>query len=936
MDNDNFGGLLPMRFAQFICPTVLILLSSLASVAAASSSVMLTDLKCEYFMDPIGIDVPRPRLFWKLKTDERGQCQTGYQVLVASTAELLRRDQGDLWDSGDTTSTQSVFVPYAGKPLRSRQQCWWKVRIRDKDGHQSAWSAPAQWTMGILQPGEWRGRWITSDLELMDYQKELRAMSDFGMEPESEIWQVAERCRKMTENVTTAPGVYLRREFDTTAPVRRATAYVCGLGLHEMYLNGARVSDHHLNPSFTDYQKRVLYVSHDVTSAVKTGRNAIGVLLGNGWYNLIIPHTLRFYAADYIAPPRLLMEIDIEHTDGSHSFVGSDTEWKFTTDGPLTFNCLLGGETYDARKEFPGWDAVGFDDSRWKKAVPGTAPDGRLCAQMLPPVRTVQRSAATSVTLEKDRWRFDIGFETAGWAQLKVRGKPGEEITVNYPGSGTHTLGRYQTCKFIRKGGTTETFASRFSYNGYQYVEVTGLNYQPSPADVEAQVVVSDLPCAGSFSCSDERLNKLQQVLLRTLQNYIIHIPNDPTREKAGWTQDVENGFWETVYNVDAAQTYLKWQRDFLDAIHPDGYMPPVAPGRFDGPTINGPWWGGVVVYTPWYIYQFYGDTQILAESYKAMQMQFNYLTSIAKDHIVEWGLGDWMEVGSVRPVRTPVPITSTIAYYWFSDILTQTALLLGRNDDATSYAAVGAKIRDAYNHKFFNAETGDYAKGSQTSQLLSLYFGLVPDDKRDLVRKRLLERITADNNHLSTGFVGTPLLLTGLAEMGHPEVAWTIATQADHPGFIDAILNRGQTVMKEDWQGGLVQMPSLQGPIGTWYYHTLAGIRVDPKLPGFKHVILKPELAGDLTWARAEHVSLYGTIGSSWKIDGDNVVWEVVIPANSTATLFVPTTDVKSVTESGKPLAEVAGLKMTRNNPGSVELEAESGRYSFSSKWDK
>ena len=910
--------------------TLLALIFSCLTASALAGSVNPVDLRCEYNVNPLGLDSIRPRLFWKLNGNDRGARQTAYHVLVASSEEMLRRGSGDLWDSGMVKSDQATFLSYAGKPLASRQLCFWKVRVWDQRGRSSDWSTNAVWTMGLLAESDWQGGWIASDLELMDYQKTLRALPDFGMEPEKEMWALSKKIREMTVGVSNAPAVWLRKEFDAQKPIQRATVSVSGLGLFELYVNGQRISDHQLDPAFTDFQKRVFYLTHDVTAALRTGRNAVGVVLGNGWFNLVIPHTLRYYAANYIAPPQLRLDLDIEYTDGSHEIIGSDESWKFTTDGPIRFNSILSGETYDARWEMPGWNNAGFNDASWKPARTAPAPEGDLVSQQLRPVRIVKELPAVSVHKEGDAWRFDLGVETVVWAKVRAKGKPGQEITIHLPGSDSHTLGRYQTSKYIFKGNDWETFEPRFCYAGYRYVDVTGLDYEPTAADCTGQMVCTDLEPAGGFACSDERLNKLQEILLRTLANFMVHIPNDPTREKAGWTQDFESSFFPTVYNFDAVTLYGKWQRDFIDIIHTNGYMPPVAPGRFDGPTINGPWWGGVVVYAPWWLYEAYGDREILAESYPAMKAQFGYLRRIATNNIVSWGLGDWMEVGSVRPKRTPIPLTSTCAYYWFAGILRDTATLLGKPDEAKQFAAAAVEIRAAYNREFFNPETGDYASGSQTCQLVSLFFGLVPDEKRELVLRRLAERIAKDDHHLSTGFVGTPLLLQGLTDLGRPELAWSIAMQTNYPSFIDAILNRGNTVMKEDWTGGLVQMPSLQGPIGTWFYHSLAGIRRDPSAPGFKRILIKPETANDLKWVKAHHDTLHGRIVSEWSRAGGHLSMNVTIPPNTTATIFVPAVQAQDVSEGGKPAKRSAGLKFLRRESGRAVFDAEPGSYRF------
>lgn len=627
--------------------------------------------------------------------------------------------------------------------------------------------------------------------------------------------------------------------------------------------------------------------------------------------------------------------MSVEFADGTSRTICSAPDWRFTTDGPLRFNSVLAGETYDARKELCSgnsltWSMPGFDASAWRQARLAEPPRGKLQAILGTAVHARLGVRATSVTRVGEKWRFDLGHETTGWARVQFRGRPGQEITIEYPGAGSHTLGRYQTCKYVCAGETTETFESRFSYNGFQYVDVSGLDYSPAPSDVQEVLASTELESAGSFRCSDDRLNRLQDVLLRTVTNYIVHIPNDPTREKAGWTQDVETCFHPISYNFMAAPVWIKWQRDFLDAIQSNGYMPCVVPGRFDGPTINGPWWGGVVIYAPWFMYQFYGDRDLLEESYPAMQRHFDYLTSISRDGIVEWGLGDWMEVGAVRPVRTPVPFTSTAAYCWFASILEQTARILGRESDVVRYAGEVQRIRTAFNAKFLKPDTGVYALGSQTSQLLPLVLNLAPDDTRPAVLSSLLRRIEDDKYHLSTGFVGTPFLLTGLAELGHPEEAWRIATQTDYPSFIDAVLNHGKSVMKEDWKGGLVQMPTLQGPIGNWFFQSLAGIQFDSAEPGFRHVILRPETTGTLTWVTAKHETLLGTVTSAWKRTGNDLTWEVSIPPNVTADAWLPTPIPARAQESGVDVAMSSGVHVVSNERGHLHMKLGSGSYKF------
>jgi alpha-L-rhamnosidase len=911
----------------------LVLLAGTSS-GKISQTALPVRLTCEYGPDPVGIDIPNPRLNWNINAQERNWTQSAYQVLVASDSLILAGNIGDIWNTGKVNSPECLNIVYSGKTLVSLQKYWWKVKVWDNKGIESDWSTPSHWTMALINPGDWKGQWIRSDLELSALQKELKALTDFGMEPESEMWSLNEQIRKRTGDITSAPAVYLRKEFESKNTVTRATANICGLGLNELYINGDKVSDEFLNPAPSDYQKRIFYQTYDVTRFIKDGKNALGVMLGNGWFNLVIPHALRYYAADYIATPRLLFQLDIFYADGSKKTLVSDDSWKFTTNGPIRFNNLLSGETYDASKEINGWNTTGYNDANWKKALPADAPEGKLEAQYLKPVRIIGSVKATSITETAIGYSVELEKEITGWCRIRVKGAKGDTITVSYPGMGTHTLGRYQTYKYILKGEKTETFDARFSYNGIRNVEISGLGYKPDLSDITGIVVNTDFARSGKFSCSNEVFNEMYSILLHTMRNYVVHIPNDPVREKAGWTQDVETAFDVYAYSLDCRSMYVKWQRDFLDIIHENGYVPPVAPGRFDGPTINGPWWGGMIVYLPWKIYQYFGDKRILEESFAAMKSYTGYLHSIDSSYIIKWGLGDWLEPGSeqdgARPKMTPVPVTSTIAFYNYAMITSKTAAILGFKNDADYYADLAGKIKVAFNQFFFNSETGEYARYSQASQLMPLYFGMVPEGKRELVLDKLVSKIAASSDHVATGFVSTPLILTGLSNLGQGELAYTMANQRTYPSWYDMVFNHGSKIFKEDWRGGMVQMPPLGGGLGYWLFYSLAGIQPDPAAPGFRNVIIKPDFISDLSWVKGEYQSVYGTIKSEWKKEDNRFVLDIEIPANTTATIYLPAAEASGIRENGKPAINNQDFHSVKMENGRTVIKTGSGKYSF------
>jgi len=890
----------------------------------------VVNLKCEHSANPIGIDTPNPRLSWNIESTQRNWMQSACQILVSTDSSKLNLNNGDIWDSGKIGTSECLYLPFSGKPLASLQKYWWKVKVWDKDRLSAEWSKISNWTMAMVNSSDWKGSWITSDLQLSPLQKELKALPDFGMEPESEMWKLSEAIRKKTDTITYAPAVYLRKEFSSNQLLKYAVANICGLGLNELYINGSKINHDLLNPAYTDYQKRVFYQSYDVTGLLQRGENAIGVILGNGWFNLVIPHVLRYYAADYIDTPRLLFQLDLFYEDGTQKTIISDNSWKFTTDGPIRFNNILSGETYDANMELAGWNKPGYPASSWKQAIPAEAPVGKLEAQYLKPVAVTDSVKAINIKAIKNGYSVDLEKEITGWCRFRFHGEQGTKIIVKYPGAGSHTLGRYQTYEYILKGGKTETPDARFSYNGIKTVEIYGLDYKPELSDITGIMVHTDFPETGKFTCSNDVFNELNSILLHTMRNYVVHIPNDPVREKAGWTQDVETAFDAYAYAFDCPEMYIKWQRDFLDIIHENGYVPPVAPGRFDGPTINGPWWGGMIVYLPWKIYTHFGDKKILEESFGAMKKYTGYLALIDSSYVIKWGLGDWLEPGSVRPVMTPVSFTSTVGFYNTALITSKTADILGFKEDAAYYSALAEKIKIAFNSTFFNPHTGRYAKYSQASQLMPLYFNLVPESKQQLVLDNLVRKIESDSNHVGTGFVGTPLILTGLSQVGEGEIAFKMANQRTYPGWYDMVFNHGSKIFKEDWKGGLVQMPPLGGSLGYWFYFSLAGIQPDPSTPGFKNIIICPDFVADLSWVTGEYQSLYGVIKSEWKRDKDNLILNIGIPANTTATIYLPTDQFEKITENGNSLVSNKDFNLNSPGKGKTVIHTGSGNYSF------
>jgi len=744
--------------------------------------------------------------------------------------------------------------------------------------------------------------------------------------------------------------VLLRKEIQLDGKVTRATAFLCGLGCAELEINGRKIGADVLDPGFTDYSRRVLYRTYDVTDAIRRGTNALGVILGGGWFNLATPDLFGFERAPWSASPRMLCQLHIEFTDGTTRTVVSDASWKWST-GAITFNCVRGGETIDARVDKPGWSLAGYDDSDWRAAVAVDQPAGKMVSQQHPPIRATASIRPVKLTEPKPGvYVFDLGVNIAGWARLSTRGPRGAKVTlesnellnpdgtVNTKHNTSHTNGRFQTEEYILKGEGLENFEPRFTYHGFRYVQVTGLTEKPTLDSLTGRWVTTDPEPAGSFTCSNERINKIQELIHRTLLNNMHGIPTDcPQREKMGWMNDGCVCMETAFYNLDTPLFYRKWFHDMMDAQDPNGHVPDFAPTSGWGRTqpdgspgeMADPWWGGAIVMAPWKLYLHYGDTRVLEEGYPNMKAYVDYLGATAREHIIEWGLGDWL-VGSAGAGAPPQTHISTAAYAYQARIVSQTAALLGRDDDARRYAALAGRIRDAFNKKNLNPENGWYVSDSQTGQALPLALDLAPENLRPRVLERLVDSITGSRKgHVGTGIVGLLYLFQALMENGRDDLAYLMMTQEDFPGWLHMI-NSGATSIWEAWNGEASRNHPTLGCIGVWFYQGLGGIRPDPAAPAFKRFVIKPAAVGDLAWVKCSYQSVRGRIESNWRREGGKLRLEVTIPVNTTATVYVPTTRPGDVTESGRLAEKANGVKFLRAEKEAAVYEVGSGNYVF------
>ena len=878
-------------------------------LSSAAAGLTVGGLHCEYLENPLGIDTPQPRLSWVLESGQRGQAQTAYQVLVASSEALLKANTGDLWDTGTVKSDQTVQVVYAGKALSSSQRCYWKVRVWDKDGKASAYSRPACWEMGLLSPQDWKGQWIGR-----------------------------------TTDTNSLPAPLLRRAFALEGKIKQARAYVCGLGYYELHLNGKKVGDHLLDPGYTRYDKRALYVTYDVTDAVRRGKNAVGVILGNGWYNVQTKAVWDFHKAPWRAAPKLLMQLRVEYTDGRVETIGTDSRWKTST-GPITFDSIYGGETYDARAEKPGWDTPDYDDSGWAMAQAVSAPGGKLAAQMMPPIKADQYIKPVKLTEPRPGvFVFDMGQNLAGFAELRLQAPAATKVVMKYGERlgkdgmldradiqqhvvRVDTNQQYQTDTYIAKGTGLERWHSRFDYHGFQYVEVTGFPGKPALDTLRGVFIHSAIPVAGEFECSNPLLNKIWRAGRWAYLSNLQGIPTDcPHREKNGWTGDAHLAAEQGLLNYAPAAVYTKWINDLGDEQRPTGELPGIVPTSGWGYTWgNGPAWDSAFLLIPFYLYEYCGDTKVLCDHYDGLKRYVDYLTSKAKDGIVDIGLNDWAPFKTT----TPADITSTAYYYRDTQIVVLTASLMGNEADARKYNDLSASIKQAFNGRFYHPETGLYGNGSQTSLSCALYQGLVEPENKARVLSNLVAAVEKTNGHIDTGILGAKYLLNALLENGRADVAYRIASQKDLPSW-GWWIEQGATTLWEQWNGTESRNHIMFGDISAWFYKALAGINLDPSAPAFKHIIVKPNVVGGLTSARASCDSVRGRIVSDWEVEKGHFKLTVKVPANTTATVWVPTTNPSAVVEGGWPAMKAEGVRDFRIEAGRAGFEVGSGTYHF------
>ena len=896
----------------------------------SSRKINVSDLKCEYIENPLGMDIRQPRFSWNISGNRRGIYQSGYRILVADRREALQDGTGNFWDTGKVPSDKLINIVYQGSQLKSDQTYYWSVCVWNQDGEQSSWSNPAIFHTGLLNATDWESQWITS--------------GDSSLE---------------------AP--LFRKEFEINKQVKNAYVYVTGLGYYELYLNGKKVGDHVLDPAITDYRKRVLYATYDVTRQLKNGLNVAGILLGNGAYRLEKVEGRYSWGngGSISGTPRLLMQLNITYKDGSRKSIITDKSWK-SSGSPITFNNLYGGEDYDARLEKAGWSSAGFDASDWQQVTIADSPGGVLQSQLMPPIKVTETIRPVAKTNpEPGVYLFDMGQNFAGWWRIRVKGSPG--VTLRARGAETLNDSLFpkplQTedhlsikqayhsrvwTDYILKGNGTEVYEPRFFYTGFRYVEVTIDNHKnPESLEVEGRVVRSALDFNGKFVTSDSLLNRIHRATVWSQMGNTHGFPTDcPHREKGGYTGDGQIIAESSIHDFHMAAFYTKWLNDMRDAQEENGRIPNTSPTLIGG-NGGGIAWGSAYILLPWWMYQYYNDTRILEEHYVTMKRYLEYLHNLAKTdsnpeepYIINNFGGYWFSLGEwCAPGQSDCPnhpMVNTYYYYQNASLLSRIATLIGQNTDAVRYQALADTIKNELNKKFFNPNTNLYGTDTtyQTYQLLALAGDVVPEGHREKVFQTVTDDIiNTRKGHLNTGIIGTKYLWYVMAHSGRSDLAYTVATQTTYPSY-GYWLEKGATTLLEEWSGKNSHNHQMFGSVDEFFYKYLAGIRSPTDgitTSGYKHIHIKPYVPDGLSFVEASLKTAAGYIESSWQHKSDLFQLRLVIPANSDATVSIPLLGFKNiiVTENGKKVWE-NGAFIT-GNPGITDARIDEVCLTFS-----
>ena len=883
------------------------------------AQVQVQNLLCENLVDPIGIDIQKPRFSWRLVSDQKNVMQTAYEVRVGSSDDV-REGKNIIWASGKRMSGQSLYVPYKGSSLQSGKRYYWQVRVWDKKNQASAWSAPAFWEMGLLQPSDWKAKWIEPGYK---------------------------------EDTIRRPSPYLRKNFTADKTIQSARLYITSHGMYEAFINGQRVGDSYLTPGWTSYNKRLQYQVYDVTNLAKQGPNAIGVMLGSGWYrgSLAWERNYNIYGKSV----GLLAQLKINYTDGTSDLIATDESWKSST-GSISYSEIYHGETQDARNEKEGWTTAQFNDVGWSGVSVKEHPRNKLVATYNEPIRKQETFKPVKIfTTPKGERVVDFGQNLVGWVQLNVRGNKGDSIKI-YHAEVLDKEGNFYTTNlraarqeniYVLKGEGEEHFEPHFTFQGFRYVKVEGFPGEIKPENLTAVALYSAMKPTGTFISSNPLINQLQHNIQWGQKGNFLDVPTDcPQRdERLGWTGDAQVFSRTASFNMDVKNFFAKWLKDVQADQREDGAVPYVVPNVLGANAVGSAGWADVITIIPWNMYLAYGDTTVLLEQYESMKEWVGFMQKNSTGNLWNKGFhfGDWLfyrpfDDNDGRSAVTDKYLISQCFFAHSTQLLINSAKVLGKTADIKKYSELLRNIKAAF-QKEYVTPSGRLVSSTQTAYVLALNFDMLPESMRSGAAKKLSENIASYNNHLTTGFLGTPYLCHVLSRFGYTDVAYKLLMQETYPSWLYPV-KMGATTIWERWDGqkpdSTFQTPGMNsfnhyayGAIGDWMYRVVAGIDTYESAPGYKKIKIRPHIGGGLTDVAARYETDYGPVSSHWKLDGKQVRFEVEIPANTTATVYIPASDAKAIRLDGKPLA-ANGIKPGARDKDFISVEIGSGKYTF------
>jgi hypothetical protein len=879
------------------------------AVGTFSQNLKVSNLRCDGRNNPDGIATIKPALSWNIESGDYNVMQSAYRILVANDSVTLQKDLGNIWDSQKVNSSVSLNVPYSGKPLQSAKKYYWRVMVWDNKGNASTWSNIAKWQMGLLNPADWKNaEWIAYQA-MPDSMKILPHLTVKGE-------------KKHSPGADILP--LLRKSFNIGKPVKNATMFISGLGHFEMNLNGKKVGDHFLDAGLVNYQKQALYVSFDITNQLKKGKNAIGVLLGNGFY--FTPSGRYRKLTTAYGYPKMKCCLRVMYADGSVENIVSNPSWKAAA-GPITFSAIYGGEDYDATKEQAGWDTPAFNDKDWKSAIVVDGPP-QLDPQTTEPLKVMNVFEPKIKTQPKPGiWVYDLGQNASGIPQITVKGKRGDTIKITPSEllkdgiANQANEGKGYLLTYVLKGNGVETWQPRFTYYGFRYLQVEGgipkgesnPDNKPELISVKGLHTRNSAAQMGEFSCSNDLFNKTKTLIDWAIKSNMASVLTDcPHREKLGWLEEDHLVGNSLQYNYDLASLFKKIINDMRLSQTEDGLVPEIAPEYdvFGGGFRDSPEWGSNSIILPWYAYQWYGDKHTLFDSYGMMKRYVDYLEKQSNNHILTEGLGDWYDLGPKHPgvsQLTPMGITATAYYYYDLGILAKVARMMGKEAEAVAYDKRAVEVKQAFNNKFFDKATKQYGTGSQAANAIAVYMGLVETEDKAAVVENIVKDVRTHNNSLTAGDIGYRYLLKVLGDEGRSDVIFDMNNRSDVPGY-GYQLAKGATALTESWQA----LPSVSnnhfmlGHIMEWFYEGLAGIRPADGAVAYNRIIIRPQPVGDVTSAKANYRSAYGLISSDWKKQDKAFDLTVNIPANTTASVYLPVDAASIITMNDKPVSGV------------------------------